>query len=691
VDATPAGSPHRAGRLSNLATALHLRFIVAGRQADLDAMVDARRAAVEATPADHPDHAKWLNNFSLALQARFERAGRRADLDAAVDAGRAAVEATPADHPDRAAWLYNLGTALQTRFERAGRQADLDAAVDAGRAAVGVGVASPWMRARAAGRWGHAAAAGGRWAQAVEGFTAAAELLGQVAPRSLARTDQEHLLADLGSGLGADAAACCVHAGRAGRAVELFEQSRGVLLGQALDTRTDLTALGEQHPQLADRFAALRDELDRADDHAGSVGATPAGFEAEDRAERAGRDDERRDAAGAFDRLLGEIRQLPGFRGFLRPPPVADLQAATAGGPVAVVAVSAFGSHALILTSGGVLEPVPLPVLTPEAVHERVVAFLAALGGVSSQTAGTGGRAAAEQQLADTLGWLWEAVAGPVLDRLGIDGPPPEGQPWPRLWWCASGLLSFLPVHAAGRHDTRHDAAPATVIDRVASSYTPTVRALAHARRSRPGADGDATDLGGGRAVAVAMPHTPGASDLPGVQAEATVLRRRLGNRVTVLTGPQATHEGVLAALPGARWAHFACHGAAEPANPSASRLLLADHEERPLTVVDVARLRLDDAELAFLSACSTAQPGARLADEAIHLASGFQLAGYRHVVGTLWPIGDQHAVNIADDVYAILADTGDVAGAVHGATRRLRDRWADRPSVWASHIHAGA
>src|SRR5262249_32938198 len=105
----------------------------------------------------------------------------------------------------------------------------------------------------------------------------------------------------------------------------------------------------------------------------------------------------------------------------------------------------------------------------------------------------------------------------------------------------------------------------------------------------------------------------------------------------------------------------------------------------------DVARLRLDDAELAFLSACETARPGVRLTDEAIHLTSAFQLAGYRHVVGTLWPVSDGHAVDIADDIYTTLTNTGDVAGAVHAATRRLRNRWADLPSVWASHIHAGA
>ena len=214
--------------------------------------------------------------------------------------------------------LSNLGAALRTRFERTGDRADLDAAVDAGRQAVAVEAASPRVRAVAARGWGRAAAGGRRWQEAVAGFAAAAELLGLVAPRSLTRADQEHLLEELG-GLGADAAACCVHAGLADRAVELFEQGRGVLLGQALDTRTDLTALAERHPGLAARFTALRDDLDRAGDPAGPAAALPPGTDgaAEGRAEAARRDMERRRAAAAaFDQVIAEIRRLPGFRRF---------------------------------------------------------------------------------------------------------------------------------------------------------------------------------------------------------------------------------------------------------------------------------------------------------------------------------------------------------------------------------------
>ncbi|MQY31867.1 CHAT domain-containing protein [Nocardia aurantia] len=68
-----------------------------------------------------------------------------------------------------------------------------------------------------------------------------------------------------------------------------------------------------------------------------------------------------------------------------------------------------------------------------------------------------------------------------------------------------------------------------------------------------------------------------------------------------------------------------------------------------PLTVAALAEIHLDHARLAYLSACETAlTTDARLLDEAIHLASAFQLAGYPHVIGTLWTIADQTTVQIA-------------------------------------------
>jgi CHAT domain-containing protein len=53
----------------------------------------------------------------------------------------------------------------------------------------------------------------------------------------------------------------------------------------------------------------------------------------------------------------------------------------------------------------------------------------------------------------------------------------------------------------------------------------------------------------------------------------------------------------------------------------------------------------------AFLSACHTFTGVLSLADEAIRLASAFQVAGYRHVIATLWWISDPRAPEVADSV----------------------------------------
>ena len=62
-----------------------------------------------------------------------------------------------------------------------------------------------------------------------------------------------------------------------------------------------------------------------------------------------------------------------------------------------------------------------------------------------------------------------------------------------------------------------------------------------------------------------------------------------------------------------------------------------------------VSELNLRDARLAYLSACSTAEnKAADLRDEGIHIVSGFQVAGFPHVVACLWPSIDRVCVEVA-------------------------------------------
>ncbi len=253
----------------------------------------------------------------------------------------------------------------------------------------------------------------------------------------------------------------------------------------------------------------------------------------------------------------------------------------------------------------------------------------------------------------------------------------------PRVWWCPTGPLTVLPLHAAG-HGTDD-----CVLDRVVSSYASTLRALADAR-VRPVQDSDP------RMLLVTMPVTPylaGGGPLHGVVDEILVVARRFQSATTHLTGKIATVTQVLGALGRARYAHFACHGNADPADPSGGGLYLYD---RPLTIRQLSEKDLPAADLAVLSACQSATGSLRNLDEVITMAAATQLAGFRHVIATMWSISDTVAPRLAGDVYDALTDpaTGshDVTGTARALHAALHDlRTAGYPPVsWAPFIHIG-
>lgn len=83
---------------------------------------------------------------------------------------------------------------------------------------------------------------------------------------------------------------------------------------------------------------------------------------------------------------------------------------------------------------------------------------------------------------------------------------------------------------------------------------------------------------------------------------------------------------------------------------------------------------------MGFLSACSTiASETIKLIDEGIHLADALQLAGFRHVIGTLWEVSDSYCVEMARTIYETIRDEGMtdvmVCLAVHKATRKMREQ----------------
>jgi len=700
VAATPPDHPDLPFRLRGLAIALRDRAERTGETAHLDEAVASARRAVGLTPADHPGLRDVLHELAVSLSVRFGHTGAAADAEEAVEVARRAVAATPADDPGRAAMLSGLGLAFHARFRVTGADGDREQAVAAFRQAAMVASAPVTARLRAALAPARLLDTGDL-VHAADLLETAVRLLPEAAARHLDRTSRQDMLKSY-AGLAGPAAALVLAdprrgtvAHRARHALRLLETGRGVLLGQALDTRTDLTELAERHPALAARFIELSGRLDAIEDSLDA--GTPTASRPPDRESAV---DRRRRAASAFEKTIEEIRALPGFETFLLPPEPEQLVRHAAHGPIAVLTTSGHG-HAAILVTGEGITALPLPELGRTDLVRKVVDFGRALEAASDPRAGLQRRVDAQQEIFRILQWLWDAAAGPVLDRLGYRRTPGDGEPWPRVWWVPTGPLAMLPIHAAGYHrEPPGKRGRRTVMDRAVSSYTPTLRALGYAREREAAAP--AID----RMLIVAMPATPGAGRLPHVAQEVDRLRRRfpeaavLVNESTdpaVVTEDTPTRARVLDRLPEYSIAHFACHGSSDAADPSRSMLHLHDHQTAPLTVASLGPVRLENARLAYLSACRTAYNAApELADESIHLTSAFQLAGYPHVVGTLWEVDDQVATEIADAFYANLdtgrgIDTARAARAVHDAVRQVRDRLPGAPSLWAAHIHAGA
>ncbi|MER5278382.1 CHAT domain-containing protein [Streptomyces sp. NPDC002809] len=673
------------------AAAVNLGDLLVGRaraNKDPHAIDEARRVledVVGRLGKQHPSRFFALQKLTMACTFATDLtndptgATARQALHRAAAAARESLACTPEGDPSHSLSQLMLAGVQLERAKR-GERVDLAEAARLARSCAQNPVAHGSARLEAARVWGLASMKAGDRAEALEGYAYAVGLLPGMAPRSLARVDQEARLSG-SDGLASDAAALAIDAGRTDLALALLEQGRGVLLAQGLENRADVSRLRDLDPARAAEFDQVRDELS----------APPPSSPPQDGHEASAIAEARHATARRWTQLLAEVRQLPGLENFLNPPSVPELVAAAAGGPVVVVNVSFYRCDALVVTADAGIEVVPLPGLTLSATMERAAEFV---DGIDTAYGGNGvaDAVAMMRTLSRTLGWLWDTIAAPVLDHLGLDAEPGDGGPWPRLWWCPTGWLSFLPLHAAGR------GAPDSgtwVVDRAVSSYTPTLRALVRARAglttgapSRIPADAPALPS----PLVVALAETPGAPPLPGVAREAELLAELFPAR-RLLAGPDATVEAVGRALEAHPWVHFSCHGISELLNPSQSGLALYDGR---LTVSDVATRRPRNPELAMLSACSASRGGMKLSDEVVQLASSFQLAGYPHVIGTLWPIADKLATHLTEAFYTALAEDVargrpiDPAAALHRPVRALRDRYVQAPHLWAAHIHTG-
>jgi CHAT domain-containing protein len=193
--------------------------------------------------------------------------------------------------------------------------------------------------------------------------------------------------------------------------------------------------------------------------------------------------------------------------------------------------------------------------------------------------------------------------------------------------------------------------------------------------------------------LSVIQPSAPGASKIPNTKLELECIRRHIGSREhTILLGHEGTKRQVTKAMSDSNWVHLACHGSQRQDEPTKSGLIL---EDGYLMLEEIIKLDLPNAEFAFLSACQTTTGEETLSDEAVHIAGGMLLAGYRGVVATMWSIEDDLAPEVADEFYRRMME-GDgrpesrkAAEALHHSIQKLRKKGVPLTS-WVPFVYLG-
>jgi hypothetical protein len=703
------------GSVTVLAQALRTQYLVAGSHRALEQAIEVRREALRALPREHAQFAAQADGLADLLELHHNVSGERRELLEAVEMRRAAVALTPAGHRNAVARLSGLARTLcaaaqlhepapgllaeaRTAVEEAVGLRRLDAITAEGladvagvlaasltpqedlgfvvialalyRAVASSSASAVPTRAAAAAAGGRLAAAHGQWARAVTELSTAIDLLARLAgPDGDWSNQDQHF--DRFANLATDAAACALAAGDPTTAVTLLERGRGILLGHSMFPPTVWETLYRSDPLLAQM---LKDAARRNV----SAWAPPPNSS---RSDRRSRDVETATAQRltALDRewndLLRRVRQVEGLEGASGLLSDEYLRAAGREGPVVIVNVSQFRCDALLLTSDG-LTTLPLPGLTAADAARHAERFATRSVGEEVPDPRLD-----QDRVQETLEWLWDTVANPVTQALGLVG---ETCPLPRMWWLPTGAVSFLPLHAAGTDRSSRDEPPESVMDRAICSYIPTLSALHSARlrtqRTPPRPHGT-RDL-----LAVSTPGSTGQGGLPAVvRATQHLASEQLpaAASTTALLDALGTHPMV----------YFACHAVTHPTRPAESFLLLADGKR--LSVGDIADHR-GTGRLAVLSVCNTLSATSAPPGEHLPVMSAFQLAGYTQVIGTLWTVSDPVAATIAEELGPELTDTAaghpdrQLARALHEAADDLRRRHPALPGVWAAPAHAG-
>ena len=455
-----------------------------------------------------------------------------------------------------------------------------------------------------------------------------------------------HLIAKEASSLPSDAASFAIEKGHLKEAVEILERGRTFVWYTMHGYRPELGKLRSVSPDLADKFESLSTKLERFAVLSKLPSSHPTHHALlaplDDRAVRDGsvlRDE--------WEATVKDIRNVLGFRGFLKPQSfdgLHGLHQAAAKGPVIMLNLSNnYRADALIL-----LHSAPI-ILVPLGKPEDIVELIQCYAKSGPQLYHPESRKLKSQFLFvddthwthSTLSFFLKRCSGLIMNHVKAALLNAGVASKSRIWLCPTGLITTLPLHAAGGPVFDHlSAADPFFIP----SYTISLSALITARLNTRVLYPDAELL------IVGAPEIQGLPFLPGVEEECRIVRELVPNGRDLL-GTLASREEVLKCLPSHSWVHFACHGRHDDNSPFESAFMIYDG---PFTLREIMTIRLASgcAGLAFLSACHTAAPSLLAPNEVLHLSAGIQFCGFASVVGTQWSVADKTAADLAKVFY---------------------------------------
>jgi len=470
-----------------------------------------------------------------------------------------------------------------------------------------------------------------------------------------------------------------IHTGQLKSAVETLERGRALIWSEMRGLRSSVDQLRASDPDLADKLAVINRDLEVLTLTFAQNNYGDGGEEGLEGMGPFGRLVVRqRGLLDDRDKLISQIRSRKGFESFLKLASFDNLRSAAVRGPVVMINHCRWRSDIIILLRDSTPSIIP----TTNDFYDRANKLRDRLLGARKQGLDS---VEYEDALRSVLKELYELVGQPVIQRLNELRVPAQS----RVWWCPTSAFCSLPLHAMGPIPPDSDP-PRYFLDLYIPSYTPTLSALIESNKLGSRTSGKPSLL-----LVVQQD-----ASMKAASGEIRIVKS-VNTQVKTLISARATPPAVLKRLQDHRFVHIVCHGILEPGKPFDSSFKF--YRGNRLTLLDIIRSRLPNAEFAFLAACHTAElTDGSLSDEALHLTAAMQYCGFHSVVGTMWAMADKDGPHLAQDFYNSVFPPGESQGACYyertaealrDAVIKLRGRTGGGMTLerWVNFVHYGA